>query len=172
MHDRDTSPHPSQELTEAALPGRNRIKILLIVVLAVLLLLSGYFAPMIVEGNDLQKRLSSYDTVSVIVAKDPNDPAKQCRCLRLPDESSSVAFRLGMSMSSEGPRQECGHDALFVFTGKTAPFELPVSRRCAYIKYPPSAAHPFGQPRRLVGWLVNGYLDRAVEIGEECDCSG
>jgi len=170
MSDRDTSPHAVPEADEPT-PRRNRGKVILVIVLAVILLLSGYFTPMIAGGSDLQRRLSSYDAVSVIVVKDLNDPAKQCRCLRLPEEASSVAFRLGMSMASEGPIQECGHDALFVFTGTTGTFELSVSRRCEYIKYPPSAAHPFGEPRRYVSWLVEDYLTRTLGDGEDCDCA-
>ncbi len=170
MNERKMPPHAAEEL-EAPAPRRNRRKVFMVVLLGLLLLLSGYFAPMVSGGIDLQKRLSSYDTVSVIVAKDPNDPAKQCRCLRLPDEASSVSFRLGMSMASEGPKQECGHDALLVFTGATGTFELAVSRRCEYIKYPPSPAHPFGEPRRYVSWLVEGYLMQALASGEDCDCA-
>lgn len=150
--------------------GRRIVRIVLLTDLAVLIALAAFFY---IAGSSFHDTVRQYDTVSIILLKDPQDPAKQCRCLQMTEGLDYLAFRVGISVAFGGPKTECGHDALIVFsrTGIPEQYQLAVSTRCNYIKYPPTEKFPFGEPRAYFPSIVGGYLDRARSDGVDCECA-
>jgi len=165
----DLSPTSFEELDNR--PPRRSTHRAAVILIAILLVGLGIFLPMIINGFSFQRQMSPYHTLSFIVLADLTDPSKQCRCMRLPPaEVEKAAFLFGMSLASGGTKQECGHDALAVFIAEEGTYTLAISRRCGYIKYPPTPEYPFGEPRRYAAWLIGDYVEQALAHGEACNC--
>ncbi len=133
----------------------------------VITLIAGW---MLVAGFSFKGEMAKYDTATIIALKDTNDPSKQCRCLEMREGLGYLTMRIGMSIVFDGPRQECGHDAMITFANATEQYTLTLSTRCGYIKYPPTAEFPSGESRNYSEILVGSYLDAVRDNGVDCDC--
>ncbi len=142
--------------------------IVVAVAAAVLLLL--FAARMIAAGLSFKGEMAKYDTTTIIALKDTNDPSKQCRCIEMKEGLGYLAVRIGMSIVFDGPKQECGYDAMVTFANSAEQYSLSVSTRCDYIKYPPTSEFPSGESRNYSEMLVGSYLDAARDNGVDCDC--
>ncbi|HOW51204.1 MAG TPA: hypothetical protein PLV42_04055 [bacterium] len=150
--------------------GKKIKKGLVILAVAVAVVLAAVAVRMLVAGFSFKSDMAKYDSATLIVLKDPNDPSKQCRCLEMREGLGYLTTRIGMSIVSEGPKQECGHDAMITFGNSSEQYSLTLSTRCGYIKYPPTAEFPTGESRNYSKWLVGSYVEDSRENGVDCDC--
>jgi hypothetical protein len=162
---------PDQEFDAAQFGAKKKLKKAFLVAFAAIdLVIFAVVVWMLYAGISFQSEMEKYDTVTLIALKDPTDPSKQCRCIEMREGLGFLALRFGMSMAFDGPKQECGHDAMVTFSGGAEPYTLTVSTRCGYIKYPPTPKFPAGESREWLSFLVGAYLDTAHESGVDCDC--
>lgn len=167
----ETKKHAEQDLDLEQFGAKKKVKkgffIAFVATDLVITLVVGW---MLVAGFSFKGEMAKYDSATLIALKDPNDPSKQCRCLEMREGLGYLTMRVGMSIISEGPKQECGHDAMITFGNSAEQYTLTVSTRCGYIKYPPTAEFPTGESRNYSEWLVGSYIDGARQNGVDCDC--
>lgn len=167
----ETKKHAEQDLDlEQFGAGKKLKKGALIVAMAAAVILLLFAVRMIAAGFSFKGETAKYDTATIIALKDTNDPSKQCRCIEMKEGLGYLSVRLGMSIVFDGPKQECGYDAMVTFANSTEQYTLSVSTRCDYIKYPPTAEFPSGESRNYSEWLVGSYIDGARQNGVDCDC--